>query len=410
MTTTPRHILVAGAGIAGLTTAIAFARRGYRVTILERAANLQDAGAGIQLPANATAILERLGVLGLLRHATDQVSAIDLRNIRTGGFLLTLPIGPYSREKWLSPYLTAHRGDLHRAMVSAIGYEPGIRVLLSAEVRGYKRQDNGVTVTIDRDGYEQDIYGDMLVGADGVRSTVRAQVPGAKTPVASGYVALRSMIGVDSVYGQELADLIEGEGRVVSFIGRRRHMVIYRVRRGKVFNIVMVVHNKALASDPNAWGAPATSRVIRQAFRWTHPSLKCLRDEDIGWTTWPIHEMPADSAWTDGANVVLIGDAAHSMLPFAAQGAAMAIEDADALAEAITTSASDIPQALARYETVRRARIKRVRKRTHFNGFVYHSGWPVSWARDQFFRRREPLGFLKGLTWLYGYRWPPPAA
>ncbi len=403
----PRHILVAGAGLAGLTAAIAFARRGFRVTILERSGNLQDAGAGLQLPSNATAILEKLGVLGMLRYATDQVSAVQLRSARTGQSLLTLPIGAYSREKWGAPYLTAHRGDLHRAMVSAIGYEPGIRVLLSAAVTGYVRNGSGITVTIDRDGYEQEIYGDFLIGADGVRSTVRAQVPGAAAPVPTGYVALRTTLAADSVYGQELTEFVDGDSRVVSLIGRNRHIVIYKVRKGRVFNIVAIIRNEKLGADPAAWGAPATSRIIRKAFRWTHPSVRCLSDEDIGWTTWPIFEVPEKSVWTDGANVVLIGDAAHAMRPFAAQGAAMAVEDADALAECVMASPHDLAAALKKYEAARRARIRRVRKRTRFNGFVYHSGWPVSSARDFFFRRREPLGFLKSLTWLYGFRWPP---
>lgn len=409
MNTPPCHILVAGAGLAGLTAAIAFARRGYRVTILERAANFQEAGAGIQLPSNATTILERLGVLGLLRSATDQVSAVELRGMRTGEFLLTLPVGVYSREKWGAPYLAAHRGDLHRAMVSAIGYEPGIRIMLSAEVTGYTRQEGGVTVTIDREGYSQDIYGDMLIGADGVRSTIRQSVPGAADPVASGYVALRTTIPADGAYGQELAEFLDGNDRVVSFLGHNRHMVIYRVRKGRLFSIVLVVRDDKLSADPGAWGTPASTKNVRKALRWAHPTLRLLRDEDIPWTSWPVFEVPENSAWSDGPRVVLIGDAAHAMLPFAAQGAAMGIEDAELLAEHVARSGDDLGKAVALFETQRKARVRKVRRRTRFNGFAYHAPWPISAVRNAVFRRRQPLGFLKSLGWLYGYRMPPAA-
>jgi salicylate hydroxylase len=409
MNDAPSHIIVAGAGLAGLSAAISFARRGYRVTIVERAANLHEIGAGIQLPSNATTILERLGLLGHLRGATDQVSAVELRSMRSGEFLLSLPVGAYSREKWGAPYLAAHRGDLHRALVSAIGYEPDIRVMLSAEVTGYARQEGGVTVAIDRDGYSQDIYGDLLVGADGVRSRVRSFVPGAADPVASGYVALRTTIPADGAYGQELAEFIDGHDRVVFFLSHRRHIVVYRVRKGRLFNIVLVVRDRALCADPRAWGAPANTRLVRKALRFAHPTLRLLRDEDIVWTSWPIYEVPENSAWTDGPRVVLIGDAAHAMLPFAAQGAAMGIEDADLLAEHVVRANGDLSNALSRFELERKARLRKVRRRTHFNGFVYHAGWPVSYARNLVFRRRPALGFLKSLGWLYGYRMPPAA-
>lgn len=407
METDPRHILVAGAGIAGLTAAIAFARRGFRVTLLERAAHLQESGAGIQLSPNATYVLEKLGILGLLRSATDQVTAVDLRRLSKGDFLITLPIGNYSRENWGAPYLAAHRGDMHKAMVSAIGYEPGIRVLLSANVTSYTKSDNGVTVTVDRDGYSRDIYGDMLVGADGVRSTVRTLIPGSKQAEPSGKVALRTTVVADSAHGQELGEFMDGEHYVASFVAPGKHLVIYSLRKGTLFNIVLTIEDDKLCRDPESWGAPAPPKVIRRALRWAHPSLRMLRDEEVLWTTWPLFEVPDGGAWSDGPRVVLIGDAAHAIVPFAAQGAAMGIEDADALAEFVAAAPDDLDGAVQRYELQRKARVAKVRKRSRFNGFTYHAGWPVTWARNFFLRRREPMKLLKSMGWLYGYKAPP---
>lgn len=407
MDTIPRHILIAGAGIAGLTAAIAFARRGFRVTVLERAAHLQETGAGIQLSPNATYVLEKLGILGLLRSATDQVTAVDLRRLGKGDFLITLPIGNYSRENWGAPYLSAHRGDMHRAMVAAIGYEPGIRVLLTANVTGYVKAENGVTVTVDRDGYSRDIYGDMLIGADGVRSTIRSLIPDSKPAVPSGKVALRTTVLADSVHGQELAEFMDGENYVASFLARGKHLVIYALRRGTLFNIVLTIEDAQLCGDPSSWGAPTPNKVVRRALRWAHPSLRILRDEEVLWTTWPLHEVPDGGAWCDGPRVILIGDAAHAIVPFAAQGAAMGIEDADALAEFVAAGADSLDSAVERFELQRRARVARVRKRSHFNGFTYHAGWPTTWARNFFLRRREPSKLLKSMSWLYGYKAPP---
>jgi salicylate hydroxylase len=388
----PRPIVIAGAGIAGLTAALALAGRGFSTRIYERSHHLQEVGAGLQLSPNATRLLERLGVLADLQKVAVQPEAIALRRARDLSLLAQVPLGEAATRRWGAPYLTIHRADLQRVLLDAVKRAPDIELTTGAAVCGVRRGGARLAVSIERQGERENVDCGLLIVADGVWSTLRA----AERPSRyTGHLAWRATVQPD-----ESSNRLVPPDRVTAFLHGRFHLVAYPVRGGRTINLVAIAPAPA---GPDGWSNDADLSRLKAAMRGAAGELSDLVGRAEGWTTWPLHEVPQSGKWTDGDALALIGDAAHAMTPYAAQGAAMAIEDAVTLAAAVARTPDDMASALGLYEETRKPRVKRVGARGAFNRFTWHAAGPVAFVRDQVLALRSPETLAGDFDWLYGW-------
>lgn len=388
------RIAIAGAGIAGLAAALSFARRGFSVRIFERAERLEEVGAGIQLSANATRLLARLDLLDAVRQAAVQPRSIELRRAGSGRVIASVPLGEAATRRWGAPYLTVHRADLHGALAEAVRAHPAISLETGAVVRGSAFGAGGVSLAVEKAGAAETVSCDLAVGADGVRSALRGSGRLARPDRFSGYVAWRA-----TATPQQCGDLVPAD-RVSAFLHPRFHLVAYPLRRGEIVNLVAIGRMPVPADS----GAGAARGMLPPAIiAGAADEVDALAANVDTWLPWPINEVDADAPWVEPAGLALVGDAAHAMGPYAAQGAVMAIEDAAALAAAVAAQPQDIAGALARYEAARRERVRQVARRGAFNRFVWHAAGPVALGRDAVLALRRPESLAADLDWLYGY-------
>jgi salicylate hydroxylase len=398
-----RQIIIAGAGIAGLTAALAFAIRGYPVRVFERAPRLDEVGAGLQLSPNATRILDRLGVLPGLRHAAVRPDAVVMRDASSLAELGRVQLGAAAEWRWKAPYLTAHRADLQGALLAHVAREPGIQLTTGATVRDATPHPLGVTVSVEIAGRVEQAAGMLLVVADGVWSDLRRLVGDQSKSRFAGQVAWRRTIRAESPAGRSLAQLGIG-GVVTAFLAPGFHLVAYPVRGGAALNLVAFTRGAPMGAS---WSGTMDTQLLKDAMRRTAPALSKLADDTGEWLVWPLHAVPQGGPWTAPGGIALIGDAAHAMTPYAAQGAAMAIEDAETLAGHVLARPDSLAAALATWERERRKRVGRVARRGRLNKMAWHAAGPVAAARNLVLRMRGPEKLATGLDWLYG--WKPPA-
>ncbi|MBU2485346.1 MAG: FAD-dependent monooxygenase [Alphaproteobacteria bacterium] len=386
---TARTILIIGAGIGGLTTALAFARNGDDVDIVEQAPSLGEVGAGLQVSPNASRILIALGLGDALRQAMITPHEIVLASGRSLRKITHVPCGTFAADRWGAPYGVMHRADLQAMLLDAVIAHPRCRLHLnqrttSAEIAGLP----------DRLGLPSP---DLVVGADGVWSEARRLVPGASAPRFSGQVAWRFKVKTEETRRAL------NPTNVTAFLGPRTHLVAYPLEQGKTINIVAITRG----SDPGkTWAErehPGARTDLLTAFSGWHPDLVSILRQAPEMTWWPLFEVP-DGRWHTAGGPVLVGDAAHAMTPFAAQGAAMAIEDGFELAQACARAPGDLASTLEAYVTSRRARIGRARSRGAFNQFAYHARGPIRLGRDLVLALKSPESLAAELDWLYGYR------
>ncbi|MER8637931.1 FAD-dependent monooxygenase [Mesorhizobium sp. M1365] len=401
--TQSRQVVIAGAGVAGLTAALAFAERGYRVKLFEQAQHLEAAGAGIQLSPSATRILRQLGVLDRLLATAVRPEAVVLKDAATLRKLARVPLGQAADTRWGAPYLVAHRADLQSALMQRIAERPKVELVTGARVCGVATRPNGITATVEIAGTTIETEASLLVGADGVWSSVRETLARNAADFRrsrfSGELAWRATVAADSLAGQAFR-AIGAPDCVTAFLHPGFHMVAYPVSRGTVFNLAAFTKGERIAEGWSGYADPAS---LASAMRGTAPALVRLANEAAQWTAWPIH-IVEQRRWTTPQGIALIGDAAHAMTPFAAQGAAMAIEDAATLAGFVAASTADLEGALAAWEQARRPRVAQVARRGAVNRLAWHAAGPVAMARNLFLAMRSPEKLAADLDWLYGWR------
>lgn len=398
-------IVIGGAGIAGLTAALAFAARGFSVQVFERSPELGEVGAGLQLSPNATRVLDRLGVLGHLTDLAVRPLAIVLRNAKDLRQLARVPLGAAAEQRWGAPYLAVHRADLQKALLGTAAGNEKIALVTDTIVEDFEPSGSGsVMVNIQTGGVEKRREGLFLVGADGVWSTLRNGLSQGPASHFAGLVAWRRTLQADNPLIRNLfTDLT-----VNAFLHPGFHLVAYPLRGGSEYNLVAFTQGQALGEG---WSARSDTAPLSKMLRRTAPPLAALAGDAEAWTAWPIHTVDFAKPWIQNGNFSLIGDAAHAMTPFAAQGAAMAIEDAWTLAAAFSGSfdkfapwAEALAPALAAWEKIRRQRIARVARRGAFNRFVWHAAGPVAWARNRVLASRSPESLAADMDWLYGWK------
>lgn len=390
------HIGIAGAGIAGLTSALAFARHGFNVSVYERANRLEEVGAGLQLSPNATRILAGLGLLPSIEKLAVEPSEIELRRATNLRRLASVPLGRSARERWGCPYLTIHRADLQAVLLQAVRADDSIALHTGTTARRSELRDGQPTMMLETvEGIREERFM-LVVAADGVWSALRAAVPGSAANTDSGYVAWRSVLPING----SGAAWFPPADRVSTFLHPRFHLVAYPLRGGEAVNLVALSRGPDMAE---AWSNDGDVGLLASVMRGSDPRLSGLVEVAAPWTAWPLHEVRTGGRWIAPEGMVLVGDAAHALTPFAAQGAAMAIEDAFILAGCVAHAPSDIAAALTRYEAIRKPRVERVARRGVFNRFAWHAAGPIAFGRDIVLALRPPRALADDMNWLYAW-------
>ncbi|MBY0226667.1 MAG: FAD-dependent oxidoreductase [Hyphomicrobium sp.] len=384
-------ILIAGAGIAGLATALALARTGRAVTVLEKRAESSEEGAGIQIGPNGMRILQALGVTSFLKGKIACPECIRVMDGLSGKHLTSLPLGRDIAARHGAPYGVLHRGDLHGALRTAVASMPAVTIRHEANVIAARSSSESVTVELAGGAKMQ---GALLIGADGIWSTLRSTVMGAPPLTFTGKCAIRTVIANDAVPpGISTTD-------TTIWLRPAAHVVHYPVRAGRELAIVAIFDDRALGET---WSQLVEPALISDRTRSFPTVLRTLLQQPTQWRQWSLYTPEAPFRWIE-KRVVLLGDAAHPPLPFLAQGGVMALEDAIVLAELLRTIATtDMPARLQDFERIRRPRTTRVMEASARNGRAYHLDGLRRRARNAVLTATPAHLFMRQYDWLYGW-------
>jgi len=388
-----RPIIVAGAGVGGLSAALALAAAGRYAIVIERAPALAEFGAGLQLGPNATRRLAKWGALERLKQMATAPEAVDIRSSRDGSVIASLPVGE-AEKRWGSIYLAAHRADLLTALSETAAKSPNIEIRLGCSLEGWHDGIDGVTVHVEG---RPDLQGAALIGADGLRSRVRDGL-GLATPDGprySGRTSWRALLPASIVP----ADMLRARGSL--WLGPGAHLVLYPLRKASVLNAVAIVQDEWTDLDaPDFWSSHGDSAFLASRFQSWPRQIRELVALAPEWRRWPLYVRKDVDRWSRG-RVSVLGDAAHAMAPFLAQGAAQAIEDADALGLAFAANGKDEIAALDAYQRARTARANRVQAASFRQGRIYHLSGPAAFARDMAMRVIGGEGLARFSDWIY---------
>jgi salicylate hydroxylase len=374
-----QHLLVAGGGMAGLATTIAAARAGWQPRLLEQAAAFSEAGAGLQLGPNATRRLEAWGLGRELERAGALPRELRVRGACDAKQLASMTLGKQFVQRYGAPYVTLHRADLH-GLLRERALALGAQLNLESRIAAVSPSAGGIALELASGARAE---GAALAGADGLWSTVRAQVwPGSEPPRPTGHLAYRALLKQRDLPARLRSD------DVTVWLGPRLHAVTYPVRRGEWLNAVAIVEGDSPSSG-QTWDLPAFGADLLRSLEAANacPELKDLVSAAPWWRLWALHDRAPVAAASEMARgrVALLGDAAHPMRPYFAQGAGMAIEDADELGRCLSLIGDDsaqVPAALSLYAANRWARNARVQRRSQRNGRIFHATGAMRVARD----------------------------
>jgi salicylate hydroxylase len=394
-----RTVIVAGAGIGGLAAALALARSGFRALVLEQAERLEETGAGIQLSPNAARILIGLGLADRLAPHVVTPTAIRVLGGRSGREIVRIPLGTEAAQRYGAPYWAVHRGDLQAVLSDAAAQDLNIVLRLGMSMEDFATHPHGVTVSARGGTGLWTEHGHALIAADGLWSATRTRIAATAPPRFAGRTAWRALVPVAQVAPEFREPLIH------LWLGREAHLVHYPVKGGRLINIVVIT-----ADD---WSGPgwseAASRIDLLARlsprRWAPQAHSVFRAPDA-WLKWALYETEPLATFAQGA-AALLGDAAHAMLPFLAQGAAMAIEDAAVAAQCLARMPDDPAAALESYSAIRRGRTRKVQRLAARNGKRYHRAGAAAMLRNTALRFLGGQRLLQNYDWLYD--WRPPA-
>lgn len=388
------NILIAGGGIGGLGAALALAQRGHAVQVFERTAAFREIGAGIQLGPNVFKMFDRLGVRDAMLELAAIPKALVMRCALQGHEITRVPLGAGFQARFGQPYAVIHRGDMHGVLLRACMAHPAITLTTGRAARDYSRIGNQVALYFEDGSSER---GDLVIGADGLWSRIRTAMLGAEKPVISGHIAYRAVLPMAEVPGGIPRD------EVLLHAGPRLHLVHYPLRRGELMNLVAVFHSAEYSEGWDQAGDPA---LLARHFARTRPELRAMLEKIDTWKYWVLCDREPKRGWQDGG-AVLLGDAAHPMLQYLAQGANMALEDALCLADML--DALPLREALPAYENARVLRTGRVQSMARIYGEIYHAADVRAELRDAMLMGRAPEAAWEGMAWLYdGPDWQAP--
>ena len=356
-----KRILIAGAGIGGLTAALALLKKGIEVDVYEQASELREVGAGLQLSANGTRVFHALGVGEALQALSCEASGKEVRLWSSGETWKLFDLGSVSIERYGFPYLTVYRPDLPGVLRDAVLREKADALHLGARCAGFEQDSRHVELRLESGAA---MSGDALVGADGVHSCIRQALFGADRPAFTGIIAWRGIVPMERLPARMAREV------ATNWIGPGGHVVHYPLRAGKLMNFVGILERADWQVE--SWSTRGTTEELAADFRGWHEDVQTLiRNVDAPYK-WALMVRAPMERWT-ASRVSLLGDACHSMLPMLAQGAVMAIEDGYILARCIEQCGDDLPAALARYESARRERTRRTVEGSAANARRFHN-------------------------------------
>ena len=389
-----RQLLIAGGGIGALAAALSSARAGWHVRLYEKAEVFSEVGAGLQLGPNATRILQGWGLGQALERLAAFPDKLLVRSAPSGRELASLSLGSRCQQRYGAPYATLHRADLHTLLLDSVRLRPEVKLHLNSPVTGYTDTPEGVQLAW-ADGYS--VEGDALIGADGLWSQVRLQALDDRVAQPTGHLAYRAL-----VRQSDLPKSLRSQ-QVSVWLGPEMHLVSYPVRGGEWLNVVMFTQGQ-VPDDYQDWDHAGLRDNVLTALAGHCAALTALVEAVPAWRLWALCDRPpvASAAQMALGRVALLGDAAHPMPPYLAQGAGMAIEDAAELGRClagVVKPVADVPLALRRYALNRWQRNARVQARAVRNGQIFHATGPLRLGRDLALKL---LGHrLLDMPWLY---------
>ena len=382
--------LVAGGGIGGLAAALALSRKGYSVRVIEQSSEFKEIGAGIQLGPNVFRMFELLGLTDAIRSCAAFPENLVMMDGITGEEVTRVPIGSDAfRQRFGGyPYAVIHRADMHQVYLDACRAEKTIE--LSVLRKALRYEDRGDRVLLHMEGGEA-IEGCALIGADGLWSRVREQLLGDGKPRVSGHIAYRAVL--------PRAEVPEGlwQNNVVLWAGPKTHLVHYPLRRGELYNLVAVFHSDKYEEGWDTFGDP---EELHRKFSDERPEVMALLAKINAWKMWVLCDREPVREWSQG-HVTLLGDAAHPMLQYLAQGANMATEDAVVLAACVALSGGNLDGAFRRYQDERYLRTAKVQMTARYYGDVYHAAGVARELRNGLFAGKAPDPGFATMAWLY---------
>ncbi len=381
--------LVAGGGIGGLIAAFALAHKGFPVRVFEQAPEFKELGAGIQLGPNVFRALERVGLKADMLADAWTPPSLQMRDALTGEEVTSIPLGEPFRQRFGQPYAVTHRADIHGAYLRACQGSNLVSLENDSKVADFT--DHGDAVALQLAG-GREVRGRALIGADGMWSRVRGKIIGDGAPRVSGHIAYRAVLRREDVPD----DLWRPD--MILWAGPRTHFVHYPLRRGTLYNLVAVFHSDRYVEGWNTEGDPGE---LWKRFNGQRPEVLRLLEKIETWRMWVLCDREPVKDWSRG-RVTLLGDAAHPMLQYLAQGACMATEDAVCLAEKVAETPDDIPGALKAYEKQRYLRTGQVQIMARVYGEFYHASGVTAELRYNALHGRTPEHAYAGMEWLYG--------
>jgi salicylate hydroxylase len=380
--------IVVGGGIGGLAAAVALARKNLPVHVLEQTGEFREIGAGIQLGPNVLRALDRLGLREAILAHVWQPGALEMRCALSGERVTRVPLGEPFKAHFNEIYAVTHRADLHGPILEAARASPLVRLETGRHVVDFEEGPASVRVRLADGGM---LDGRALIGADGLWSIIRERVVGDGKPLVSGHIAFRAVLEREQVPD----DLWRPD--VVLWAGPRTHLVHYPLRRGELFNLVAVFHSDRYEEG---WNAEGSLSELMIHFRGERPEVLRLLEKIETWRMWVLCDREPIKEWSKG-RVTLLGDSAHPMLQYLAQGANMAIEDAVQLANEVAIRPDDLPAAFQAYQQARYLRTARVQIMSRVYGAFYHAAGPTAELRNQMLGSRTPEQAYQSSEWLY---------
>ena len=383
-------ILVAGGGIGGLAAALALSRQGFDVRVLEQAAQLGEIGAGIQLGPNAFSAFDALGIGERARSRAVYTDRILMMDAVDESEVVNIPLGEAFRRRFGNPYAVTHRADMHLSLLEGVRETGRVDLATSTHVDRVEQHGDHV-VAIDREGRSH--RGAALIGCDGVKSAVRQQY--VNDPVrVTGHVVYRAVVDENDFPGELKLNA------PCLWAGPDCHAVHYPLREGHQYNLVVTFHSR----KPEEWGVTEGSRdEVLSYFGGIGPRPRRLLDLPKSWRRWATADREPVARWSFG-RATLLGDAAHPMMQYLAQGACMAMEDAVTLGEALKAERGDLERGFVRYEQARVTRTARVVLMTREMGRIYHAKGVERLVRNDLFKGRTPDRYYDAVEWLYGWK------
>jgi len=396
MSLVENSIFIVGGGIGGLSAAWACAEKGAKPVLLERTAQFSEVGAGVQMGPNVTRTLFSWGLEKALNEVVFVPQNLQAKDAHTGRSLGTLRLGRSSIATYGAPYVTVHRADLHQVLLQKVVRSGAAELRLNCQIDSVHESTEGLSLNRQElsSGLTESIHTEALVGADGLWSTVRNYVLPQIPPSFSGMLAYRALLPMQALPEKNRTQ------DVVVWVGARLHAVLYPVRGGDFLNLVVIVQGHSTATI-DGWDHAANKQDLMQTLGPIHPELKEILEAVPAWRLWPLCDRPPLSGAHQMAKgrVALLGDAAHPMRPFLAQGAGMAIEDAAALAQCWARLELPLSQRWQHYAQMRWARNAKVQKRAIRNGNIFHMQGPMRWGRNVAMRLMGES--LMDVPWLY---------